>query len=1010
MLDRVRATRRPGRTALLLGALVALVITSLPAGASPGQVAQAAPPAFQGESGQLPNLDHRSGRVQPTARQRGLVAGKQADARWNAFGTPRSLVRHGGALAGAPSGDAATAARGWLQANRELFRLSQQGVAGLELLHQARIGKGHAVTFRQRFGGLPAAHDGLVTLAVLDGKVVHVSSSIAGDGNDPGAARISATDAWRLAAADVGRRVAAADISGVAQQHGWTRMTVKGFAHPQLARLAALPTPAEGVRPVWETIVLDIQDEPLAFTHFVDAQTGAVLLRENRLDHAQEAPDPAKWKVFPASPRLDYSSTDTRQVWCWDPSGPDCQRVLNNPAARVPWDVNPRTGASTNTSIGNAARSFENWNSNNPFTVGVNPATLRPGRDYLYPWTNQWRTERCNPDTTFTSPQRNDIDAAIANLFAMHNRMHDWSWFLGFTEENFNLQDFNFGAGGAENDPEQGNAQAGGISGGPPNFEARDNANQITFNDGIAPITNMYLWQPIAGGFYAPCVDGDFDMTVIGHEYTHAISNRMVAGPDGDLEGPQAGAMGESWSDLTAMEYLNEYRFVPVADENRFAIGPYVTSDKQAGIRNYGMNRSPLNYSDVGYDVTGPQVHADGEIWSATNFDIRQAMIARYDSRFPAGDAALQRRCADGQRPADRCPGNRRWIQIVFDAYLLMPSAVSMVDARDAYLAADLLRFGGANQATLWNAFARRGLGEGAFSNTNADPDPVPSFTSPYQSEARVRFRPVDEDGHAVVGQLFVGRYQGRAVPVADTDPATPLGATFRIVPGTYDLIARADGFGMKRLTQRFRSGQTRNLTVSLPRNLASASSGATASGDGVNLDSLIDDTEATNWASLGVAVHGRQVTVRLDPSRPSHQITRVQVSAHLRPPNPADPTDPAQSRFSALRQFEILACQAKAGVDCADDADFTVVFTSPANAFPAIAPRPRAPELIMRSFDIPRTRATHVRLRVLTNQCTGAPDYQGEQDNDPRAATDCTTASAQALNVRAAELQVFRR
>jgi extracellular elastinolytic metalloproteinase len=195
-----------------------------------------------------------------------------------------------------------------------------------------------------------------------------------------------------------------------------------------------------------------------------------------------------------------------------------------------------------------------------------------------------------------------------------------------------------------------------------------------------------------------------------------------------------------------------------------------------------------------------------------------------------------------------------------------------------------------------------------------------------------------------------------------------------------------------------------------MPRNLASAHNGATASGDGVSLGSLIDDDEATNWASLGAPVEGRQVTVHLDPSKPSYQITRVQVSAHLRPPNPADPNDPAQNRFSALRQFQILACEAKAGVDCADDADFTVVFTSPADAFPSIAPRPRAPDLILRSFDIPRTRATHVRFRVLTNQCTGAPDYQGEQDNDPRAATDCSDASPQALNVRAAELQVFRR
>ena len=44
-------------------------------------------------------------------------------------------------------------------------------------------------------------------------------------------------------------------------------------------------------------------------------------------------------------------------------------------------------------------------------------------------------------------------------------------------------------------------------------------------------------------------------------------------------------------------------------------------------------------------------------------------------------------------------------------------------------------------------------------------------------------------------------------------------------------------------------------------------------------------------------------------------------------------PTDPggdtlAQSRFSALRQFELLACRAQGDVDCTQDADFKVVFT----------------------------------------------------------------------------------
>jgi extracellular elastinolytic metalloproteinase len=51
---------------------------------------------------------------------------------------------------------------------------------------------------------------------------------------------------------------------------------------------------------------------------------------------------------------------------------------------------------------------------------------------------------------------------------------------------------------------------------------------------------------------------------------------------------------------------------------------------------------------------------------------------------------------------------------------------------------------------------------------------------------------------------------------------------------------------------------------------------------------------------------------------------------------------------------------------------------------------------------------ATHLRFEVVTNQCTGGPDYAGEQDADPRASTDCTTNSAQARIVRAAEFQAF--
>ncbi len=114
---------------------------------------------------------------------------------------------------------------------------------------------------------------------------------------------------------------------------------------------------------------------------------------------------------------------------------------------------------------------------------------------------------------------------------------------------------------GGDRDPETGNAQAGAVTGGAPSYLGRDNANQIALQDGVPGITNMYLWQPIAAAFYGACVDGDYDMSIIGHEYTHLISNRMVGGPDAGLTGHQAGSMGESWSDLAAVEYLNEFGY-----------------------------------------------------------------------------------------------------------------------------------------------------------------------------------------------------------------------------------------------------------------------------------------------------------------------------------------------------------------------------------------------------------------------------------------------------------------
>ena len=954
------------------GTCLAVCVSVLVASAVAATGAVAAP-GFQGEHSMAPDIDAREGRVAPSARQRDLASGLQVT--WNRFGTPHAVAPRSGYLATGLSSDNVTAARQWIARNRALLGI---GATELEVVTATE----HAVLLRQTFDGLPAGRDGLVSVGVKDGRVAYVSSSLARDDTVTGARDVGPATAVRAAAENA--RMRAGTVGDARRRAGWTVLDATGLDRPAQARLVAVPTPRDGVRVAWETSLIDGER---GFASYVDAETREVLVREDLVDHLADNPT---WTVFPNSPPQSYASTDTRVRWCWLATT-GCALVLNNPAS-LPWDVDARTNLPTFTTQGNNAFAVHNWNSNDPFTVGTERATFKPDREYAYPWTNQWLTERCNPATTFTSPQRNDIDAARANLFAMHNRMHDWSYGLGFTELTWNMQSFNFGRGGAENDLEQGNAQAGGITGGPPGFAARDNANQITPQDGVPPITNMYLWQPIAAAFYAPCVDGDYDMSVIAHEYGHAISNRMAGGPSNNLSGNQPQAMGESWSDLMAVQYLQEHGFAPVGGENPFAVGPYVTGDKVAGIRNYGMNDSPLNYSDVGYDFVcndaqctqRTQVHADGEIWSATNYDLRQAFIDRHGAS-----------------------GGRRWMQLVFDAWLLMATGqVSMVDARNAILAADQLRNNGSNHDIMWNAFARRGFGQGASSAGHQDFDPVPAFDSPYLNEATVRFRTTgNADG--APAQLFVGRYEARAVPVADTDPGTALDDVFTLVPGTYEMLARGRGFGHVRTTLTVRAGQLRDFAVNMPLNVASSANGATATGDGVNLGALIDDTEMTNWASLASPIAGKQVTVKLDQRR---TFDRIQVSAMLRHRTPADANDSgSQSRFSALRQFELLACDARGAVDCSQTSQFSSVYTSPADAFPSAIPRPRAPELIIRSFTVPRTRATHVRLRVVSNQCTGAPAYQGDQDDDPLNVTDCEEGSTQDGNVRAAELQVFR-
>jgi Fungalysin metallopeptidase (M36) len=354
-------------------------------------------------------------------------------------------------------------------------------------------------------------------------------------------------------------------------------------------------------------------------------------------------------------------------------------------------------------------------------------------------------------------------------------------------------------------------------------------------------------------------------------------------------------------------------------------------------------------------------------------------------------------------------------MQLVFDAMLLMSVDASLLQARDAALAADLMRFGGANQKELWLAYSRSGMGRNArvfnqLTFTFSDFDPMPDFESPLHDNATIRFVAKAKDGSTVPARIFVGHYEARVSPIADTDPSTPaagtpasvvnLDDTAKFAPATYEFVATAPWYGHLRFSKTLRRGEASTIEIRFPTNHASTSKGAVATGDtsgadaaaqAAQLRNLSDDTENTSWTTAGnvdasnnLSVDGKKVTVDLAGTDPVN-VRHVNVSALL---------GPGQSRFTALRRFELWACNEARG-DCTTDAGFDHVYTGRADAFPGDQPRPIAPVLILREFDIPNTRATHLRLVVETNQCTGGSQFQGDQDADPVNNSDCDSNTA---------------
>ncbi|HKQ39844.1 MAG TPA: M36 family metallopeptidase, partial [Verrucomicrobiae bacterium] len=270
-----------------------------------------------------------------------------------------------------------------------------------------------------------------------------------------------------------------------------------------------------------------------------------------------------------------------------------------------------------------------------------------------------------------------------------------------------NFQKDNFGRGGEDNDAVIANAQDGaGVN----------NARFFPAPDGYAGRIEMFVFDGPD-----PDRDGDFDAEIILHEYTHGLTDRMVAGGVGIYQLVTAG-LAEGWSDFYALSLLNDGSNLD-ATYTEGAYATYqlfgLTQNYYYGIRRYpyttDMSKNPLTFKDI--DPTQlssyPNVprspihpfnpgganepHRMGELWCVTLLEARANLIRKHG--FPAG--------------------NELTLQLVTDALKYSPPNPTFLQARDAIFQADRLLTGGANQSELWAAFAKRGMGLGAIDGPN---------------------------------------------------------------------------------------------------------------------------------------------------------------------------------------------------------------------------------------------------------------------------------------------------
>ncbi|HET9214111.1 MAG TPA: M36 family metallopeptidase [Gaiellaceae bacterium] len=760
-------------------------------------------------------------------------------------GTPRVVARLDGFLTGPSELAPADVVLAYVRASEGVFGLDEDDLAGLELVREEvdAFGVRHLL-WAQTAGGIPAFENDLRASVTADGRLVNVMGSPLPDLElPPGGAALDAGRAVASALGAVGRP--AVPPRAVAAARGAARTT--RFAGGHRAGLV-LVNGERGVRLAWRVTAHADSDE--VYDTLVDASTGDVLRRANKVERVD-----AMGEAHAYYPGAAAGGTPTLENWTAKGWLPADATTLAGPNALVYSDLDDDDAVDSGERATESDSAWDyalaTWTHDSGMCLG--------GTSPLFRSTCTWKWDQ--PSSWSANLKQN-----AAQVFSFVNTFHDH--LTGDPDIAWTTRVFENGDRVVAHSSD-GAAAAGAF----PDADHVSNANMLTLPEGSSPRMQMYLFTSFTGDFATdptPDANGGDDAAVVYHEYAHGLSNRLITYADGwgALDAFQSGSMGEGWSDFYALDYLVGEGLAPdTAASGEVTLDRYLGNERPT-IRTEGLDCpvEPASADCPGGDDTGAEggytlgdmgricwcgaeVHADGEIWAQTLWDLRQAAGVP-DARF-----------------------------LVTEAMRLSPPNPSFLDMRNAILQANEVGVGLGRsdlEAVVWQVFAGRGMGYFAAVEDANDTTPVESFATPPDpagSVGALTGTVTDADtGKPVAGARV--EFAGLAELTATTDaaghytvPAVPVGTFPQVTAGkagfgraVLEDVVIADGVDLVADFQL-----RRDWAASVGGARISAFTGPDYSSYGCGPAQAIDQSLATGWSTNAPSNGGsKSLTIRL--------------------------------------------------------------------------------------------------------------------------------------------------